>query len=96
MDAEKQKTDCHAEHQLKASIFSAAEMKVKFFLCTRINYTEIVTLQQLLVHGFCYRVEKIHIKIRTLKFFLQFSFMTLIILSKNQIENVPLIQSNSD
>lgn len=29
MDAEKQKTDCHAEHQLKASIFSAAEMKVQ-------------------------------------------------------------------
>lgn len=28
MDAEKQKTDSHAEHQLKASIFSAAEMKV--------------------------------------------------------------------
>lgn len=29
MDAEKQKTDSHAEHQLKASIFSAAEMKVR-------------------------------------------------------------------
>lgn len=28
MDAEKQKTDSHAEHQLKASIFSVAEMKV--------------------------------------------------------------------
>lgn len=30
MDAEKQKTDCHAEHHRKADVFSAAELKVFF------------------------------------------------------------------
>lgn len=37
MDAEKQKAESHAEHQIKAHIFSIAEMKVRSTAYDRCN-----------------------------------------------------------